>query len=85
MDGIYNPPLNECLGGITDELGERYITEYVYNGPKNYAYRTGYSKQMFKAKGFTSNFVTSQQLTFDVMKEAISEQEEHIIIPERKI
>ena len=73
---MYNPPLNEFVGGMTDELGGSYITEYVSNGPKNYAYRTGDSKQVGKVKGFTLNFVASQQLTLDVMKEmAISEQE----------
>ena len=55
--------------GVTDEFGGSYITEYVPNGPKNYAYRTGDDKQVVKVKGFTLNFVVSQQLTFDVMKE----------------
>ena len=30
----YNPPLREFVGGMTDELGGSYITEYVSNGPK---------------------------------------------------
>ena len=33
--GEYNPPLSECIGGMTDELGGSHITEYVSNGPKN--------------------------------------------------
>ena len=72
---------------MTDELGGSYITEYVSHGPKNYAYCTGDGKKVVKVKGFTLNFVASQQLTFDVMKEmGISEQEEHIIVTEsRKI
>ena len=84
---MYNPPLSEFVGGMTDELGGSYITEYVSNGPKNYAYRTGDGKQAVNVKGFTLNFVASQQLTLDVMKEmAILEQEEHIIVTEsRKI
>ena len=70
---------------MTDELGGSYITEYVCNGPKNYAYRTCDGKQVVKVKGFTLNFVASQQLTVDVMKEmAISEQEEHIIVSESR-
>ena len=87
MEGIYNYPLSEFVGGMTNELSRTYITEYVSNGPKNYAYGTGYGKQVVKVKGYTLNFVASQQLTFDVMKEmAISEQEEHIIVTEsRKI
>ena len=85
VEGMYNPPLSEFVGGMTDELGGRYITEYVSNGPKNYAYRTGDDKHVVKVKGFTLNCVASQQLTFDVMKEmAISEQEEHIVTESRK-
>ena len=62
---------------MTDVLGGSYITDYVSNGPKTYAYRTGDGIQVVKVKGFTLN---SQQLTFDVMKYmAISDQEEHII------
>ena len=73
VEGIYNSPLSEFVGGMTDE--------YVSNGPKNYAYRTGDGKQVVKVKYFTLNCVASQQLTVDVMKEkAISEQQEHIIV-----
>ena len=87
VEGMYNTPLGEFVGGMTDELGGSYITEYVSNGPKNYAYRTGDGKHVVKVKGFTINCVAFQQLTFNVMKEmAISEQEEHIIVTElRKI
>ena len=35
MEGMYNPHLNEFSGGMTDELGESYSTEYVSNVPKN--------------------------------------------------
>ena len=85
VEGMYNPPLSELVGGMTDELGGTYITEYVSNGPKNYAYRAGDGKQVITVKGFTLNFVASQPLTFDVMKEmAISEQKEHIIVTESR-
>ena len=33
VEGMYNPPLSECVGVITDEFGVCYITEYVSNGP----------------------------------------------------
>ena len=33
--GMYKPPISEFLGGMTEELGGSYITEYVSNGPKN--------------------------------------------------
>ena len=84
---MYNPPLSEFVECMTDELGGSYITEYVSNGPMNYAYRTCNGIQMVKVKGFTLNLVASQHFTFDVMKEmAISEQEKHIIVTElRKI
>ena len=57
------------------------------NGPKNNAYRTGDGILVVNVKAFTLNFVVSQQLTFDIMKEmAISEQGEYIIGTEsRKI
>ena len=32
--GAYNLPFSEYVGGMTDELGSRHITEYVSNGPK---------------------------------------------------
>ena len=78
---MYTPHLSEFVGGMTDELGGSYITEYVSNGPKNYAYRTSDGIQMVKVKSFPLNCVASHQLTFDIMKEmAISDQEEHIIV-----
>ena len=85
VESMYNPPLIEVVGGMTDELGGSYITEYMSNGPNNYAYCTGDGKQVVKVKVFPSNCVASQQLTFDVMKGmAISEQEEHIIVTESR-
>ena len=84
---MYNRPLSEFVGAMTDEFGGSYIKEYVSNGPNNYAYRTGDGIRVVKIKGFILNFVAFQQLTFDLIKEmAISEQEEHIIVTEsRKI
>ena len=45
---MYNPPLNEFVGGMTDELAVSYIAEYVSNGLKNYTYRTGDGRQVVK-------------------------------------
>ena len=59
---MYNHHLSEFVGGMTDELGGSYITEYVSNGPKNYVYRTCDGKQVVKVKGFTLNFVASQHI-----------------------
>ena len=77
---MYNPPLSKFVEGMTDELGESYITD----GPKNNAYRTGDDKQVVEVKCFTLNFVASQ-MTFYVMKEMeFSGQEEQIIIIESR-
>ena len=77
--GEYNPPLSEFVGGMTDELGGSHITEYVSNGPKNYAIRTADGKQIVKVKGFTLNYVASNQLNFDVMKDMAISDEQHSI------
>ena len=53
---------------MTDELGG-HITEYVSNGSKNYAIRTADGKHIVKVMGFTLNYVVSNQLNFDVMKD----------------
>ena len=73
---------SEFVGGMIDELGGSYITEYVSNGPNNYAYRTGDRIHVVKVKGFTLNFVASQQLTVEVMKEmAISKRRQINTLP----
>ena len=77
--GEYNPPLSEFVGGMTDELGGSHITEYVSNGPKNYAIRTADGKQIVKVKGFTLNYIASNQLNFDVMKDMAISDEQHSI------
>ena len=67
------------VGGMTDELGGSHITEYVSIGPKNYAIRTADGKQIVKVKGFTLNYVASNQLNFDVMKDMAISDEQHSI------
>ena len=79
--GEYNPPLSEFVGGMTDELGGSHITEYVSNDQKKYTNRTADGKQIVKVKGFTLNFVASNQPNFDVMKDmAISDVQYYIKI-----
>ena len=83
VEDLYNPPLSEFVGGMTDELGGSHITEYVSNGPKNYAYRTADGKQVVKIKGFTLNYVASSQLTFDIMKDmAVSDGQQTVTVVE---
>ena len=63
--------------------GGSHITEYVSNGPTNYAIRTADGKQIVKVKGFAFNYVASNQLNFDVMKDlAISDEQYSIKIVE---
>ena len=82
--GEYNPPLSEFVGGMTDELCGSHIIAYVSNGPKTYAIRAADGKQIVKIKGFTLNYVASNQLTFDVMKDmAISDEQHSIKVVER--
>ena len=86
VDGMYNSPLCEFVGGMTNELGENYSTEYLPKGLKNYAYCTCDGIQVIKVKYFTSNVVASQHFTFDVMKEmAIAEQDDQLIVTELRI
>ena len=77
--GEYNPPLSEFVGGMTDELGGSHITEYVSNGPKNDAIRTADGKQIVRVKGFTLNYVASNQLNFYIMKDMAISDEQHSI------
>ena len=85
--GQFEPEISEFLGGMTDELGGNYIVEYISNGPKNYAYRTSDGQQIVKIKGFTLNHLTSQQITFDAMRDmAISRNDIQIkVVEKRKI
>ena len=64
---------------MTNKLGGIHITEYVSNGPKNYAIRTADGKHIVNVKGFTLNYVASKQLNFDVMKDMAISDEQHSI------
>lgn len=80
--GEYEIELGEQIGGMTDELGGEYIVEFVSNGPKSYAYRTNGGKVVMKCKGFTLDKITSDQLTFDVMKEMVTTEEDLEVVIE---
>ena len=57
------------------------MREHVSNGPKKYAIRTSDGKQIVKVNGFTLNYIASNQLNFDVMKDmAISDEQHYITI-----
>ena len=50
VESMYNSHLSEFVGCMTDELGGSLITEFMSNGPNNYAYRTNGQGQMFLIK-----------------------------------
>ena len=60
-------------------MGGSYITEYVSNGPKYYAIHTADGTHIVKVKGFTLNYVASNQLNFDVMNDKTISDEQHSI------
>ena len=77
--GEYEPELSNHLGSMSDELGGEYITEFVSNGAKTYAYKTNGGRQVVKCKGFTLNKLASDQITFDVMKD-MATRDDHITL-----
>ena len=67
--GDLHPDLSDAMGGMTDELDGSYITEFTSNGAKTYGYKTSGGEQVLKCKGFTLNKLTSDKITFNVMKD----------------
>ena len=66
--GLYNPPLGDYLGDLTNEINPKegsHIDCFVSGGPKNYAYKLDTGKTCCKVRGFTLNFRNSQQTNFD--------------------
>lgn len=76
-DGEWQPPLGDYLGELTNELSEGdWITEFVCNGPKNYAYRTRGGQSVCKVKGFSLNYVNSERLNLESMRDAMFNRED---------
>lgn len=77
--GDVNPPVGDFLGDLTDEIVEygedAYISEFVTGGPKNYAYKIkmpdGSEKTICKVKGLRLNYMNSQFVNFDVIKDLV--------------
>lgn len=70
--GQWEPPTGDYLGELTDELTQGdWITEFVCNGPKNYAYQTHQGKRVCKVKGFSLNYANSQILNLESMRDAM--------------
>ena len=75
-EGDKDPETGTFLGDLTNELDipNDYITEFVAGGPKNYAYKTFYGKQVCKVKGFSLNYSNSERLNFKSMAELVCSQ-----------
>ena len=71
-EGEPEPPTGDYLGDLTNELVEGdWITEFVCNGPKNYAYRNHQGNTVCKVKGFSLNYINSEVINLESMKDAM--------------
>ena len=76
-DGAALVDAGECLGDMTSELKPcEYISEFVSDGPKNYAYQTCNTKTGVEAtvcivKGITLTYSASQLENFERLKQMI--------------
>ena len=69
--GKPDPPLGNYLGDLTDELNGDYITSFVSEGPKNYAYRTKKGKTETKIRGITLDYAATGKINHDVVRELV--------------
>ena len=83
-EGEWEPELSDYLGGLGSELScskvgckaakcdaAHYITEFVSNGAKNYAYKISTGDSVCKIRGFILNDKNSQILNFDALKDVL--------------
>jgi hypothetical protein len=82
----YEPALGDYLGQFTNELEDKeHIIEFVSAGPKNYAYKTNTGKCQCVVKGFTLNYISSQKINFDSIKNIVlNDQSEKIHVDQLK-
>ena len=78
--GCYTPEVSSLVGGMTDELDNDYITEFIANGPKNYAYKTSSGHECIKVKGFRFSDKVANQITFKTMKEVATVDQEKVLL-----
>ena len=70
--GKPDPPLEDYLGDLTDELDAGdYITTFISGGPKNYAYITNEGKSETKIRGITLNYAATKKINLDVMRHLV--------------
>ena len=70
----YAPQLDDYLGRFTNEIKQKdvkYIQEFISAGPKNYGYKLDSGKTVSKIKGFSVNFIASQKLNFESMRQLV--------------
>ena len=68
----YAPQLVGYLGRFANEIkqtDDNFIQEFISAGPKNYGYRRDSGKTVCKIKGFRVNFIASQKLNFESMRQ----------------
>ena len=71
--------LGSHMGELSDELGGRYIEQFVSTGPKSYAYELNDGESVVKVKGFTLNYSARQIIHMDSMKELISDRDRSVV------
>ncbi len=68
----YEPEFADYLGKFTNEIqGDNLIEEVVSAGPKNYDYKLNNGQASCKIKGFHVNFIASESLNFQSMRDLV--------------
>lgn len=81
-DDSYHPIIGDSLGDWTREIPPeegKYITEFVSAGPKNYAYKLDSGITHCTVKGFNLNYLASLKITFDSIKNIVTNDQEETI------
>lgn len=66
------PALGDSLGELTNELPPgTHITRFVTTAPKSYSYRCSDNSEVCKFKGLSLNFLNSQRVNFDAVRELL--------------
>jgi hypothetical protein len=86
--GEYTPDLGDYLGEFTNELDPsegNYISEFFSAGPKNYCYKTDKGMTHTTVKGFTLNFIGSETVNFDSIKQIVTEDKSRVLNVEQNL
>ena len=77
--GEPDPKEGCALGDLENEFkcDDKYITEFIAGGAKNYAYKTNKGLTEMKVHGFTLNKAATETLNFDTMKAMIHTNDRH--------